>query len=266
MLEQHTNKEVMLDQQEQNSANFVLPFIEKSLTITADTRVLDIGCGEGGVLSPFLKRGCKCLGVDLNTQRFAAGRIRLAQYIENGQLTFSGQNVYDADFVAEHKNKFDLIILKDVIEHVPDQEKFIPHLKTFLAPGGQIFFGFPPWHMPFGGHQQLLRSKWVSNLPYYHILPNPIYTGFMKLAGEDKGMIDFMIETKETGITIERFERIVRQNNFEIKSKQWYLFNPIYKYKFGLKPRKQNWLFGAVPFVRNFLTTCAYYTIQEKSI
>lgn len=262
MLEQHTNKEVMLDQQEQNSANYVLPFIEKSMKINADTKVLDVGCGEGGVLHPFLKRGCQCLGVDLNTNRFAAGRKRLAQYFENGQLAFSGQNVYDESFVAEHKNKFDIIILKDVIEHVPDQEKFIPHLKTFLRPGGQIFFGFPPWYMPFGGHQQLLTSKWASKLPYYHILPNPLYKGIMKVAGEKQSDIDFMILTKDTQISIERFERIVRQNNFEIKQKQWFLINPIYKYKFGLKPRKQNWLFGAIPGVRNFLTSCAYYTIQ----
>lgn len=264
MLEQHTNKEVMLNQQEQNSASYVLPFIEQSMVVNTSTRVLDVGCGEGGVLRPFLERGCTCLGVDLDTSRFEAGRKRLVKFIENGQLEFSGQNVYDHDFIKMHEGKFDLIILKDVIEHVPDQEKFIPHLKKFLTPNGQIFFGFPPWYMPFGGHQQLLRNKFVSKLPYYHILPNSVYTGLMKLAGEDKGLIDFMIETKNTRITIERFERIVKDNDFEIKSKQWFLINPIYKYKFGLKPRKQNWFFGAVPFVRNFLTTCAYYTIQAQ--
>ena len=265
MLEQHTNKEVMLNQQEQNSAAFVLPFIEKSMTISSDTKVLEVGCGEGGVLKPFLDRGCQCLGVDLNTARFEAGREYLAKYIENSQLEFSGKNVYDEDFVVKYKNHFDLIILKDVIEHVPDQEKFIPHLKSLLTPNGQIFFGFPPWYMPFGGHQQLLKNKIASNLPYYHILPNPIYKGIMRAFGEDKGLIDFMIETKDTGISIERFEKILRTNEFEIKSKQWFLINPIYKFKFGLKPRKQNWLFGAVPFVRNFLTTCVYYTIQPNN-
>lgn len=265
MLEQHRNKEVMLDQQEQNSAAYVLPFIEQSMTINKTSRVLEVGCAEGGVLRPFLERGCNCLGVDLNTSRFEAGRKRLAKFIENGQLEFSGQNVYDEDFVAKYKNKFDIIILKDVIEHVPNQEEFIPHLKKFLAPKGQIFFGFPPWYMPFGGHQQVLHSKWASKIPYYHLLPNPIYLGIMKIAGENKTLIDFMKETKDTGISIERFERIVKKNDFEIKSKQWFLFNPIYKYKFGLKPRKQNWLFGAVPFVRNFLTTCAYYTIQPNN-
>lgn len=265
MLEQHSNKEVMLNQQEQNSASFVLPFIEQSMKVDSSTRILEVGCAEGGVLVPFLERGCKCLGVDLDTIRFEAGRKRLAKYIEQDLMEFSGQNVFDKDFVAKHKNQFDLIILKDVIEHVPEQEKFIPHLKNLLADNGQIFFGFPPWYMPFGGHQQVLRSKIASKLPYYHILPNPIYKGILKIAGEDQSRIDLLLETKDTRITIERFERIVKDNNFKIKSKQWFLINPIYKYKFGLKPRKQNWIFGAIPFVRNFLTTCAYYTIQSDN-
>ncbi len=263
MLEQHRNTAVMLSQQEQNSTAFVLPFIEQSMRVTASTKVLEIGCGEGGVLKPFLERGCVCLGVDLDTIRFKAGREYLAKYIENGQLEFSGQNVYDDDFVNKYRHQFDLIILKDVIEHIPEQEKFIPHLKSLLANNGQVFFGFPPWYMPFGGHQQLLKSNIASKLPYYHILPNPIYKGIMKAFGEEAGLINFMIETKNTRISIERFERIVRKSGFTVKSKQWFLINPIYKYKFGLKPRKQNWLFGAVPFVRNFLTTCAYYTIQK---
>jgi hypothetical protein len=86
----------------------------------------------------------------------------------------------------------------------------------------------------------------------------------MKMAGETKEKIDEMLEIKSTGINIERFEKIVNSSGFKIASKQWFLINPIYKYKFGLNPKKQNWLFGAVPYLRNFLTTCAYYTIEME--
>ena len=55
--------------------------------------------------------------------------------------------------------QFDLILLKDVIEHIPDQERVIPYLKEFLKPGGRVFFGFPPWYMPHGGHQQRRRVR-----------------------------------------------------------------------------------------------------------
>jgi hypothetical protein len=90
-----------------------------------------------------------------------------------------------------------------------------------------------------------------------------LYKRILRAAGESQHTIDSLVDVKETGISIERFERIAKKSGYAIVNKQWFLFNPIYKFKFGFKPRKQNWLFGAIPFVRNFLTTCAYYTIQK---
>ena len=113
------------------------------------------------------------------------------------------------------------------------------------------------------GGREVAHKKWTSKLPYYHILPMPIYKAILKLAGESEDKINELVEIKECGITVERFERIAKASGFNIVNKQWFLINPIYKFKFGLKPRRQNWLFGAIPFVRNFLTTCAYYTIQK---
>jgi hypothetical protein len=115
--------------------------------------------------------------------------------------------------------------------------------------------------MPFGGHQQVCLKKISSVLPYYHLLPTFIYKMLLKLFGEPKSKIDELIEIKETGISIERFERIVKKSGYSIKNKTHFLFNPIYKYKFGLNPRKQLGIITHLPYLRNFLTTCVYYTI-----
>ncbi|MGL6268949.1 MAG: class I SAM-dependent methyltransferase, partial [Chitinophagaceae bacterium] len=128
--------------------------------------------------------------------------------------------------------------------------------------GGQVFFGFPPWYMPHGGHQQVCKSKFLSMLPYFHLLPNPIYKGILKLFGEYDTVIRELLENKSTGISIERFERIVKSSGYSIPSKRFYLINPIYQYKFGLKPRKQLGIISAIPYLRNFLTTCVYYVIK----
>jgi hypothetical protein len=40
--------------------------------------------------------------------------------------------------------------------------------------------------------------------------------------------------------------------------------NPIYKFKFGLKPIKQFGFIKAVSPIRDFLTTCVYYLIEQK--
>jgi SAM-dependent methyltransferase len=260
-LKQHIDEKVRYDQQVENSRDYVLPFIEKTKAIGTGTAVLEVGCGEGGVLLPFVERGCKCLGVDLAPQRIERAKHFLEKEIAENKVDFLCQNVYDDFFAERYKGAFDIIMLKDVIEHVPNQETFIPHLKTFLKPGGQIFFGFPPWYMPFGGHQQVCRKKWASVLPYYHILPRFLYKGILKLAGEDEPVIRELLEVKDTQITIERFERIVRRSGLKVMNKQHYLINPIYKYKFGLKPRKQTGIITALPYIRDFLTTCVYYTV-----
>lgn len=222
---------------------------------------MEIGCGEGGVLVPFIEKGCYGVGVDLNPLRIDLANEFLQEEVAKGRVQFVYKNVYDADFLEKFRGFFDLIILKDAIEHIPEQEKFIPYLKNFLKPGGQIYFGFPPWYMPFGGHQQVCNNKVASVLPYYHILPKTLYQGILRAFGESQPVIDELLEIKDTQITIERFERIVRLSGLKILNRQHYLINPIYKYKFGLQPRKQLRLISALPFVRNFLTTCVYYTV-----
>jgi len=260
-LKQHIDSKLRFDQQVDNSMNYVLPFIEKTKPIGNGLAVLEVGTAEGGVLLPFIQRGCYCVGVDL-----APARIELAnEYLKNevgaGKAVFLCQNIYEDSFLTRFRNFFDIIILKDVIEHVPEQEKFIPYLKNFLKQDGQIFFGFPPWYMPFGGHQQLCQGNWVSKLPWYHILPRPVYKGILKMGGEAPNVIQDLLDIYDTRITIERFERIIKKSGLKVLQHQDYLINPIYKYKFGLKPRKQFPPLTWIPYFRDFVTTCVYYTV-----
>ncbi|MFA6150508.1 MAG: class I SAM-dependent methyltransferase [Chitinophagaceae bacterium] len=259
---QHTNIQVRFDQQAENSASYVFPFIEQTHTINAATTVMEVGCSEGGVLLPFLKKGCHCLGVDLSPERIESSKELLKEFVETGQATMICKNIYDDDFVEKYANGFDIIILKDVIEHVPEQQKFIPHLTRFLRPGGQIFFGFPPWYMPFGGHQQVCAGKLASKLPYYHILPRGMYVALLKMMGEPQTTIEALVEIWDTSITIGQFKRYLKEAGLKVVNKQHYLINPIYKYKFGLEPRKQAAFVEYIPYVRNFVTTCVYYTVS----
>lgn len=260
-LKHHKDHQARYDQQVENARNYVLPFVEETLPIKAGVSVMEIGCGEGGVLKPFADKGAFCLGVDLDPPRIDLAHEFLGEEVKLGKMQFMLKNVFDTDFLLTHKGAFDLIILKDAIEHIPDQEKFIPYLRNFLKPGGQIFFGFPPWQMPFGGHQQVCEKKWTSKVPYYHLLPRPIYKGILKMAGESENKIKELMEIVDTRISIERFERIVKASGYQVIKKQHYLINPIYRYKFGLQPRKQSPIISAIPYVRDFMTTCVYYTI-----
>lgn len=68
-LKQHKDDQVKYDQQVDNSRSYVLPFIEETKQIGKGVNVMEIGCGEGGVLVPFMEKGAYCVGVDLNPLR-----------------------------------------------------------------------------------------------------------------------------------------------------------------------------------------------------
>lgn len=262
-LPQHKDARLRFRQQEENSENYVMPFIEERFRLHAQMRVMEVGCGEGGVLLPFLRRGCHCVGVDLVPFRIELAKTFLKEAVESGSLELLNKNIYDIDFLGRFKGQFDLIILKDAIEHIPDQNKLMRHLKKLLKPGGVIFLGFPPWQMPYGGHQQVCRSKRLSKGLYMHLLPRFMYRGLLKSGKESAVTIKELLELRNTGLSIERFERILKRQQYRIVLKRFFLINPIYKYKFGWRPREQNRLVARLPFVRNFVTSCVYYLIAD---
>jgi len=259
MFEFHEDRKRYFDMQVENAREYVIPFIEETFPLQNGMSVLEIGCGEGGVLKAFVDRGLRGVGVELAPARVENGKQWLKEDIEKGLIEFVVKDIYDIDTQKDLNFLFDIILLKDVIEHIHDQQKLIGWMKTFLKPGGVIFFGFPPWQMPFGGHQQLCRSKLFSYMPYYHLLPAPVYKYLLQKNNEPW---KDLLEIKETGISIERFERIVRKCGYTVVNEKHYLLNPIYQYKFGWKPKEQFKIISAVPWVRNFLTTCVFYLIK----
>ncbi len=260
----HQDKRRYFNQQTTNAESAVLPFIEPHLPLQKGTTVLEIGCGEGGVLKAFHRKGCTTVGVELVQYRVDFAKEFLKEEIDSGKMEIICANIFDVEFAGKFKNYFDVIVLKDVIEHIFGQAELLEKLQHFLTARGKIFFGFPPWQMPFGGHQQICQSKFLSLLPYYHLLPKPLYKGILRAFKQHPATIKELLEIKETGISIERFERIVRQTDYTIVAKQLYLINPIYKYKFGLKPRKQIPVLGSIPYLRNFINTAGFYLIERK--
>lgn len=262
MYEFHTDKERYFDIQYRVTKEFILPFIREHAPEKKWTRVLEIGCAEAGVLKAFLEEGAFCTGIELSQYRIERAEKFHAEAVAEGRIEFLNRNIFDIDPEHDLGGLYDLVILKDVIEHIPGQKEFIHHLPSFLIEGGLIFFAFPPWQMPYGGHQQVCKNKLLSKLPYFHLLPKPIYKGILKLGGETQYTIDELMAVKSTGLSIEAFERALAFNQLEIIGKRHYLFNPIYQYKFNLRPRKQNRVVNRIPFLRDFVTSASYYLVK----
>ncbi len=258
MFEFHADRKRYFDIQVLNAEKYVIPFIEEKFPVKPGMRVLEIGCGEGGVLKAFINKGCVGVGVEMDASRIENAQIYLPEDIAAGRLKFVIKDIYKVDVEKDFNGLFDIIVLKDVIEHIHDQAKLISWIKNFLKEGGIVFYGFPPWYMPFGGHQQICKSK-ISRLPYIHLLPRVIYRWILT---RNKENVPEMMEIRETRISIERFVRISKKLGYRLPYNRHYFINPIYEWKFGWKPRTQFILIKAIPFVRNFFTTCVYYIAQ----
>ncbi|MBK8490759.1 MAG: class I SAM-dependent methyltransferase [Saprospirales bacterium] len=265
MYEFHRNKPQYFNFQYQTARDFIIPFIEQEMPVKEGMRVLEIGCAEAGVLKAFLERGCECVGVDLSASRIELAKEFLAADFEAVRIRFFTKDIYHTDPEEDFGYRFDIIVLKDVIEHIHDQDRFMRRMEDFLAPGGKVFFGFPPWQMPYGGHQQICDTKLLAVLPYFHLLPAQAYRFVLELFEKNPVKVTNLMEIHETGISIERFERIVASTGYRLLQRRYYLVNPIYQYKFGLKPIQQASLLARIPYVRNFLTTCMYYLVERSA-
>lgn len=262
MYDFHKDKDRYFNMQYQTSKEYILPFVKDFLPKRKPLRILEIGCAEAGVLKAFTELGHHCVGIELSPHRVKLAREFLSEEFERGQIRFIAEDIFNIEPDKEFEELFDLVILKDVIEHIHGHQRFIIELKKFIKPDGHVFFAFPPWYMPFGGHQQLADNKFLNKLPYYHILPNSLYRLILKAGGEKDEKVEGLLDIKSTHLTIEGFHKIVRTNGWKINRKKYWLFNPIYQWKFGLQPKGLITPFQHIPFLRNFWTTAAYFLIS----
>jgi len=117
--------------------------------------------------------------------------------------------------------------------------------------------------MPFGGHQQICSSKLLSVLPWFHLLPKPVYKAVLKTAGESDRIVEDLVEIKETGISIARFTDTIERSGFRFEQQDLWFINPNYEIKFGLKPRALPGVIGGLPWVKDFFATCCYALVRK---
>ena len=259
MHDRHSDRELYFREQAQTTSRHVLPFIEGIAEPGPELTVLEIGCGEGGNLLPFLEAGClRIAGIDLSENKIENARRFYAAIPGGERIEFIISDIYDATYAGT----FNLVMMRDVLEHIHNQERFIAFVKRFLSPGGILFIAFPPWNNPFGGHQQMCDSRLLSRLPWIHLLPRWLYRALLNAAGEDPARVEGLLEIKDTGINIGLFERTIRKEGFFILKKSLWIINPNFEVKFGLRPRRLPRFIGSIPFLRNFVTTTAYYIIS----
>ena len=103
--------------------------------ITAESRVLDIGCGMG-LLGNYLKKKYDC---------WVEGIELIEEYQKKSSLVlnkayFADIEVFDVRVV---KNKFEYIIFSDSLEHLLNPDKVLLKIQPLLTANGKILLSVP---------------------------------------------------------------------------------------------------------------------------
>lgn len=257
MQERHINRKCYFEEQSLTSKNYYIPYIQR-VTGYIPTKVLEVGCGEGGNLLPFAESGCEVIGVDIDASRIKQARTFFTEKKQKG--VFIASDIFELRALNSH---FSLILMHDVIEHIENKVQFLSDIKSYLSSNGVLFIAFPAWQMPFGGHQQIARGKLISHFPFIHLLPGTLYKWILKICGERRDIVKELLSIKATRCTIETFRKLVKSTGYQIISQQLYFINPHYEVKFGLSPRKLSKTISSIPYLRNFFSTSCFYILRK---
>ena len=262
MQQRHLNRKQYFCELANTARTFYMEYLNSHIKLTPDTRVLEIGCGEGGNLLPFAEHGCKVTGIDICKERINEARMFFAEYHQRG--TFICQDFLLSEEPTTEYERYDLVLVHNVIEHIEPKHKrdFFLRIKSFLKQSGIAFFGFPAWQNPFGGHQQISVGI-ASKLPFIHLLPKPLHKGLLKISGATASNIGELMSIRTSRITVEGFERLSSGAGYAICQRTLWFINPHYKQKFHINPRHQCTFFANIPYLRNFYTTSAWYLLRK---
>lgn len=214
-------------EQRDHTDNYLVPFFKKHIKNFQNLKVLEVGCAEAGLMDRLSELGFEVTGVEIDPERAKIANEK------NKNLNVIVGDISDPKIVEQTGNEFDFIIMREVIEHVIDKETAFANLNKLLKEGGYLFVSFPPKYSPFAGHQQVGLSI-LKAVPYIHMLPKKIITLLAKLFKEHQNFPHHVKFNYSTGCSIRNFEKLYKKNGFSIVIKEFFLFRPIYKLRFGL--------------------------------
>ena len=132
----------------------VIAFLERA-GVTIHGRVLDAGCGGGGMPLSLAEEADFVVGID-PADRFQDAGVRLGRERKQRNLTFA---LADGMSLPFRDRTFDLVLSHAVIEHVADAPLYLRECARVLAPGGHVFLSTAPYLSFAGAHLPRLKVQ-----------------------------------------------------------------------------------------------------------
>lgn len=178
-----------LDAQEDHARE--LSKIESGLDTIMPINLLDVGCGNGSFLLSAQKRGYTVLGVEYSLSSAEFVRSKL------------GIDVVTSDFLDMPKPQlcFDVVVMRQVLEHLPDPEAHIQKAYSFLKMGGLLYLAVPNYN----SLSKLIRGSnhWIFNSSHLYYFTATTLKDLLRRTG-------FSVINCETSLGGMRAPKLVR--------------------------------------------------------
>lgn len=240
-------------EQRKFTQSYLIPYLEEKLPDFRKMKILEVGCAEGGFLDVLQEMGLDGTGIELEQSRVETALAK------NPTLKIIAGDITDPGILEKVVPQYDLIVMRDVIEHIPDRGATFENLTRLLGDNGYLYITFPPRFSAFAGHQQNYRSA-LRFVPYLHLFPAFIIRTFGKLLKENTKTTEQVILNYRVGLTIRNFENHYRRFDFIPLEKKLFLSRPIYKIRFGVKTMG----FPNIPLLREVLAFGCEYLLQRQ--
>jgi len=133
-------------------------------------RVLDCGCGKGHYVIALLEQGADAWGIEYEASKVAEYK---QLHPDLGGRVSQG----DIEKMEYPDESFDIALLHEVLDHVPDDNAALREIHRILKPGGSIILFTPNRLHPFERHgvylkrTKILVHRYVPFIPY---VPVPV--------------------------------------------------------------------------------------------
>ncbi len=235
-------------EQEAYTEQYLVPYLKKYTEWFngngVKPKVLDVGCAEGGTISHLLKVGCECDGVEISSSRARIAQDRLPESAK----VLVADITHDVGGILS--GPYDIIILRDVIEHIPRKALALSNLRDLLTDRGYLFVAFPLKYSPFAGHQQI-AGTWIKYFAYISLLPKSLIKAACRLAGEREVVRDSILENKQNALSYRQFRNLIGVD-WSIARLDFFLSRPIYRQRFGWPTRRM----ANIPGLRELVNGC----------
>ena len=119
-----------------------LDYIKKSIlkklkkgddTYLTNVKILDIGCGGGLLCEPLTRLGAQVVGIDASNKNIKIAKI----HAKKSDLKINYYCTTPENF--NYKEKFDVVLNMEIVEHVEDVNLFLKESSKFLKKNGIMF-------------------------------------------------------------------------------------------------------------------------------